>query len=495
MDSKLYLAACDLGASSGRVILGCYDGSRLTTQEVHRFENGYIEENGMPVWDILRIKEEVIKGLCKASEESGGRLSCFGIDTWGVDYGLISKEGKLLGNPRSYRHSADEDMIPVFEKIPFQEIYSGTGIAAQSYNTLFQLYRRKMEGDAALSKAESLLMTPDLIAYLLTGEKRTEYTIATTSMMLDPETRDWNRNLLNRLGLPTDILTEVEMPGTLRGRILAEISEQTGLGRIFCASVGSHDTASAVAAIPGRGDFAFLSSGTWSLLGIEKDTATFEESLRDAGISNEGTVQGGFRLLKNIIGMWLIQECRKKWKESGCFYTWDDITSIAEKEKPFRSVIDPDSSLFFNAPDILEAIREYCRRTSQPEPETPGQFARCIYESLALKYRLVLTYLEEVKGRKTDCINIVGGGINNVLLNQMSADATGHIVITGPVESAAAGNLLVQAMALGEVRDVTEIREIVRNSTETKTYEPRCSCAWDEAYGKLCNAIEIMKEK
>lgn len=485
MRSPLNLLAFDLGASNGRAILGRFDGSRIDLEELHRFENNYISLNRTIYWDVLDLFRQMKQGLQAFRKRGLHTLDCFGIDTWGVDYGLLDKNGHLLGNPRSYRASSDADMQPVFDRIPFSELFARTGIAAQSYNTLFQLYKRKLENDTALEHAETLLLLPDLLGYFFTGEKRTEYTIATTSMLLNAGRKDWDQTTIRELGLPETIFTEIDQPAVLRSRMLQEIAEECGLNRAVCAAVGSHDTASAVAAIPGSGSFAFCSSGTWSLFGTETDKPVLTDFVRDANFSNEGTIQGGFRPLKNIMGLWIIQECRRDWIKAGCSYSWDDLVVLATRAEPFRSIIDPDHPSFFAAGNMEQKIRRYCQATNQPIPETPAQIARCIYESLALKYRWALERLQEIKMSRIDQLNITGGGIQNRFLNQLAADATNRLVVTGPIEGAAIGNLLAQAMALGEIGSLSELREVVSRSEQVETWIPHHTEAWEDAYGKM----------
>ena len=493
MKSPLNLLAFDLGASNGRAILGRFDGERITMQELHRYENDYIPLNGVLYWDSMNIFHQMKLGLHAFKRGGFGDLDCFGVDTWGVDFGLLDKNGQLLGNPRSYRYAEDADMQPVFDRIPFEELFCRTGVAPYSYNTLFQLYKRKLQGDTALENADTLLMTPDLLGYFFTGEKRTEYTIASTSMLLDPAVKNWDWKTICELGLPEHIFTEIDRAGTLRGRLLPALAEECGLNQANFAAAGCHDTASAVAAIPGEGSFAFCSSGTWSLFGIETDAPVLTDAVRDADFTNEGTIQGGFRPLKNIMGLWLIQECRRDWIKEGKKYSWNEIVQMAEKEAPLRSIIDPDYPAFFSAGNMEKKIRDYCLETGQPVPETPGQVARCVYESLALKYRWALECLEGIKGETLTQLNIVGGGIQNKMLNQMAADAIDRPVVTGPIEGAAIGNLLAQAMALGEIGSLSELREVVRNSEPVETYEPNHTQVWEDAYGRLLACVEKMK--
>lgn len=479
------LLAFDLGASNGRAILGRLEGGRLTMEELHRFENNYIVRDGVSQWDLPYLLDQLKRGFAAFRDAGVGDLDCFGIDTWGVDYGLLDKNGRLLGNPRAYRCAVDGDMEAVWRTVDFPTQFRRTGIAALNFNTVYQLYRRKREGDRELAQAGTLLLLPDLLSYLLTGEARSEYTNVTTTMLYDPTTKDWDRETIRALGLPEHIFTEIDRAGQLRGRLRADLAKEIGINQAAFAAVGTHDTASAVAAIPGSGSFAFCSSGTWSLFGVETDRPILTDAVRRANFSNEGTIQGGFRPLKNIMGLWLIQECRRDWERQGRKYGWDEIVSAARDAEPFRSIIDPDDGEFFAGGDMVRKIQGFCRRTGQPVPETVGQIARCVYESLALKYRWAMERLEEIKGQPLEQLNIVGGGIQNRLLNQMAADSIDRPVVTGPVEGAAMGNLLAQAMALGEVKDVNELRRIVRNSEAVETYTPHHTAQWERAYQKL----------
>ena len=479
------LLAFDLGASNGRAILGQFDGEKITMTELHRFENNYVEMNGVFYWDLPYLYNQLKQGLLAFKQANVGELDCLGIDTWGVDYGLLDKNGHLLGNPRSYRYAVDEDMDETAKTVDFPTLFSRTGIANLSFNTIHQLNRRKNQGDVALEQADKLLLMPDLLGYFLTGEMKSEYTNVTTSMLYNPTTKDWDWESIRALGLPEHIFTEIDRAGQLRGKLRPELCEELGLNQANFAAVGTHDTASAVAAIPGSGSFAFCSSGTWSLFGVETDEPILSDSVRDANFSNEGTIQGGFRPLKNIMGLWLIQECRRDWIKAGTKYSWDEIVQEAKKAEPLKSIIDPDYGEFFAGGNMVAKIQEFCKKTGQPVPETVGEVARCIYESLALKYRWALERLEEIKGQKIDTLNIVGGGIQNKLLNQMVADSINRPVITGPVEGAAIGNLLAQAMALGDIKDLEQLRQVVRNSEAVASYEPNHTQAWEDAYQRM----------
>ncbi len=478
------LLAFDLGASNGRAVLGAFDGKRIALTEIHRFDNPMIEQNGLYYWDALGLYRQLKESFLKLRQE-GLEADCFGIDTWGVDFGLIDKNGALLGNPRCYRNGTEAGMAAVHGVIPQRELFSRTGIASMPFNTIYQLYARVKKSDPALVNAETLLFSPDLYGYFLTGERRTEYTIATTSMLYDGVNRRWDGQSMRALGIPERLFTDVDLAGTLRGSVRRAVAEELGINRVPFAAVGSHDTASAVAAIPGEGNFAFCSSGTWSLFGVETETPVLSDAVFEANFSNEGTVQGAFRLLKNIMGLWLVQECRRDWQKRGDFYSYDEIDEQAKQSPGLRSIIDTDDPSFYAAGGMQKKIQAFCKRTGQPIPETVGEVARCIYDSLALKYRFALEMLEGYRGGRIDRLNIVGGGTKNKLMNQLAADATGRTVVAGPVESACVGNLLMQAAALGELAGVEDARAVVRASFTTEIYESRRTQEWEDAYGRL----------
>ena len=483
---KRNLLAFDLGASNGRAILGQFDGEKITMTELHRFENNYIEMNGVYYWDTPYLYNQLKQGLLKFVQGGYGELDSFGIDTWGVDYGLLDKNGQLAGLPRSYRLGNQDDIDAVNEKIPAHVLYARTGIdTTLAFNTLYQLYRRKRENDPALTIADTLLLTPDLLGYFLTGAKGTEYTIATTTQLYNPTTKNWDWQTIEELGLPRHIFTKIDPTGIVRGHLRPEVCQEIGINPAAFVAVGSHDTASAVAAIPGKGSFAFCSSGTWSLFGAEMDSPDLSPAAADAHFSNEGTVQGSYRPLNTIIGMWIIQECRRDWLKNGIDISWDGVVTEAKKAKPLRSIINPDSPEFYDGGNMEKKIQDFCRRTNQPVPETIGQVARCVYESLALKYRHALEGLEKMKGQRIDSLNIVGGPINNKFLDQLIADSLDREVVTGPVEGAAIGNLLTQAMALGDIKDIDQLRQIVRNSEAVSVWTPNHTAQWEEAYQKL----------
>lgn len=481
----LDLLSFDLGASNGRAVLGQYDGKKLLLTELHRFGNEPVSQGGVLYWDAAGIYRHLKEGFSAYRRGGGAGLASFGIDSWGVDYGLLDQSGNLLENPRSYRNAQDGDMAAVWETVPREVLFSRTGIAAMNFNTLYQLYRRNINNDRHLARAEKLLLMPDLFGYLFTGELLSEYTNVTTTNLYNPSTRDWDWLTIGELGLPVHLFTPIDCAGHLRRRMLPSVAEELGMAPVPLAAVGSHDTASVVAAIPGSGNFAFCSSGTWSLFGVETDLPMITDAVYRANFSNEGTVQGKFQLLMNIMGLWLLQECRREWQASGRSLSWEDIVDAAEKEKPFRSVVDPDFPPFFSPGGMTEKIRKYCAATHQPTPETVGQIARCVYESLALKYRWALERLEEITGERVDSLNIAGGGSLNGFLCQLTADATGRLVTAGPAECACAGNALMQAAALGELSGVGEIREVVRRSFEVRDYTPNPTQACLDAYGRL----------
>jgi sugar (pentulose or hexulose) kinase len=362
-----------------------------------------------------------------------------------------------------------------------------------NFNTVYQLVRRVRSNDKTLKQAKTLLLMPDLLGYFFTGERKSEYTNVTTTNLYNVADGDWDFDVLSRLGIPERIFTGIDCAGTLRGRLRRTVAEELGVSRVPFVAVGSHDTASAVAAIPGEGSFAFCSSGTWSLFGVETDQPVKTDAVYEANFSNEGTVQGGFRLLKNIMGQWIMQECRREWARQGREYSWKEIDALTTKARPFSAVIDPDDAPFFSAGDMCGKIVRYCVRTGQTPPEAPGEFARCVYESLALKYRWALEWLEKMKGERIDTLNITGGGIGNTLLCQMTADVLGRRVVAGPAEGSAMGNALMQAVALGEIKDIAEARQVVRRSVEPVVYEPHHTQAWDDAYGRLLGYMERKK--
>ena len=485
----LNLLAFDLGASSGRAMLARFDGERIAMTELHRFENPMVERGGAHDWDVSYMLKQLKQGFVACNNATNGQIDCFGIDTWGVDFGLLDEAGALIENPRCYRDATDEEMLAAWQIVPKREIFARTGIAAMNFNTIYQLVRR-VRADGALSRTRTLLLIPDLLGYLLTGERMSEYTNVTTTNLYNVAQQNWDYELTRALGIPAEIFTPIDRAGALRGRLSKEVADELGISQVPFAAVGSHDTASADAAIPGEGSFAFCSCGTWSLFGIETEAPLLGELVYRANFSNEGTVQGGFRPLKNIMGQWIMQECRREWARKGMELSWKEIDALSAKAEPFAAIIDPDDAPFFSAGDMCAKIARFCEKTGQAPPRTPGGFARCVYESLALKYRWALECLERMKGGRIETLNITGGGIGNKLLCQMTADVLDRRVVAGPAEGSAMGNALLQAMALGKIKDIAEARYIVRCSVEPCVFEPKHTLAWEAAYARLLQYME-----
>lgn len=480
----LNLLAFDFGASSGRGILGKFDGNKLSLEEIHRFSNEPVQVMGHMHWDILRLFWDVKKALAKYKNNFDGDLTSIGIDTWGVDFGLLDKDGDLLGNPYHYRDDRTEGMMELaFSKMPKREIFDITGIAFQKFNTLFQLIAMAEYKPELLEKSKSLLFMPDLLAYFLTGEKSTEYTEASTGQLLDARARTWSSELINTMGLPMDIFTSIQEPGTIKGKISSSIDDMLGIGQIPLVSVATHDTGSAVVAVPAlEGEYAYLSSGTWSLMGLELDEPVINGMTFNFNYTNEGGINGKYRLLKNIMGLWIEQECKREWDRQGEVFSHNELEEMAMEAKAFKCFIDPDHDTFYSPGNMPQKIQEFCKSTGQYVPETKGEIIRCVFESLAMKYRWSIERLEEIRGRRLDVLHIVGGGSKNKLLNQLTSDAINRPVICGPTEATATGNLLVQAMAMGELSNLREIREIVARSFPREEYLPNNPSAWDAAY-------------
>ena len=483
----LNLLGFDFGASSGRAMLGTLAEGRIEIREIHRFSNDPVMLCGRFVWDVPRLVYEMKQALLKISHMDV-QVDAIGIDTWGVDYGMLDGRGRLLGLPVHYRDDRTIGMRDkVRQTVPDAELFARTGIAYNQFNTLYQLYAMKLEEDPILDMAQDMLFMPDLLAYFLTGRKGTEYTVASTSQMINPYTRDWDRELLEKLGLPTRMLGKVELPGGVRGTLLPEIARECGVAEIPVIAVGGHDTASAVAAVPAaEKDFAYISSGTWSLLGAEVAQPMCEESVMNANYTNEGGVDGSIRLLKNIMGLWIIQECKREWDRRSDAVGFGELVEMAMKAPEFKAMIDVDDDCFLAPGDMPARIQDYCRRAGQPVPEGRGEISRVIYESLALKYRWAIERLEEdMLHRPVKVLHIVGGGSKNVLLNRFTADAIRRPVVAGPGEGTVIGNLLMQAMALGAIEDMAQLRRVVEASFPTETYLPESDgSAWDQAYAR-----------
>ena len=484
--SKNYFLAFDLGASSGRAILGTLKNRHLKLTEIHRFKNQMIRIHGSYYWNIYSLFEELKTGLKKCISVHQIQPDSIGVDTWGVDYSLVSESGRLVDLPYAYRdHRTDNAMDEFFRILPKKETYLLSGIQFMQFNTLFQLFASGNEKHSRLHIAKSLLFTPDTLNYLFTGVKKNEYTIASTSQLLKPGKAEWEEKLLNAAGVTKNLVEELVLPGTIIGTILKEIQEDTGSKAIPCVAVASHDTASAIASVPAHGkNWAYLSSGTWSLLGIESHKPLVSEKTLDMNFTNEGGVDGTTRFLKNIMGMWLIQECKRIWDEEKVM-EWQEIIELCQETEHFKCLINPDDPVFLNPGNMPEAIQSYCFNTDQPVPATKGEIARCIYDSLVLKYKFTIEQIETVTGRKIERLHIIGGGAHNSMMNQLTADALGISVFAGPTEATAIGNLLIQARALGVVGTLDEIREIVKNSFELTEYQPNSKSDWNAVYEKF----------
>jgi rhamnulokinase len=484
------LLAFDLGAESGRAILGQLDDRRIQLQDIHRFTTGPTPVLGRLYWDVLRFFDEIQTGLRAAA--TYGDLGSVGIDTWGVDFGLLAGDGTLLDNPRNYRDPrTDGVMDRALEKVSRSDIFAATGLQFMPINTLWQLLAMREAGSPQLAAAEKFLMIPDLLHYFLSGEQAGEFTNATTTQFYDPQQLCWSQQLLDTFDLPNRILPEVVVPGTRLGSIRPTIAQVCGLGDVPVVVPATHDTGSAVAAVPARNkDFAYISSGTWSLMGAELAGPNLSATALRYNFTNEGGVGGTFRFLKNIMGLWLVQETRRTWQAEGRDRSYAELTDSARQASPFGALIDPDDARFMPPGDMAARIRALCSETGQTGPDTEGAVIRCILESLALKYRWVLERLEEILGRRLDPIHVVGGGIQNELLCQLTADATDRPVLAGPAEATAVGNLLVQALGLEWLGSIADLREVVRTSFEPRIYEPGPHREpWDSAYERFLRLL------
>ena len=507
MEQKKYFFAVDLGATSGRTIVGDITNGRLSQEEVTRFPNNLIEQGGHYYWDIHALYFEIIRGL-KEVARRGLQITSIGIDTWGVDFVFIGDDGAILRNPRAYRdpitfEAMDDYLEHVVSK---KEVYDITGIQFMNFNSIFQLYAMRREQNSALKNAAKILFIPDALSWMLTGEMVCEYTIASTSQLLDPRTKELDERLLQSLGLTRSMFGRMVQPGTVIGVLTEEVQRLTGLGAVPVVAVAGHDTGSAVAAVPAKDEnFVYLSSGTWSLMGIETKDAIISDLSYERNFTNEGGIEGTTRFLKNICGMWLYERCRQEWKTTPLSSPEGDshavLQSSAMTVEPFRSLINPDDPMFAAPSSMVEAIQQYCRDTNQPVPETPAEICRCIFDSLALRYRQVFQWLMEWKRTpptlpclgEEPCasepervfLHIIGGGSLNKYLNQFTANSTGATVLAGPQECTAIGNIMLQAKAAGLVSDIWQMRTIIADSIEMQRYEPEDKELWDEAYGKF----------
>jgi rhamnulokinase len=487
--SANYLAV-DLGAESGRVVLGRFDGERMTVEEVHRFPNVPVWVSGSLYWDALRIFQEVKTGLAKGGE--AGEISGVAVDSWGVDFALLDGQGELLSNPRHYRDPRTDGMMEqAFRLVPREEIYYKTGIQFIQINTLYQLLA--MRGSPLLDTADTLLLIPDLLNYWLTGEKVGEFTNATTTQLYDLHTGDWARDLAGDMQILGHVFPRIVQPATHLCPLLPGVVEETGLAEgTTVTAAASHDTASAVVAVPAEGeDFAYVSSGTWSLVGVETPGPVLTPEAMNSNFTNEGGFGGKTRFLKNVMGLWLLQECRRTWAREGRDYSYEELQRLAREAAPFGPLVDPDHPSFFSPGEMPSRIRKFCEATGQRPPEGPAEISRCVLESLALKYRLVVEQAEEITGQSVDVVHVVGGGVRNEFLCRLTADATRRPVRAEPAEATALGNLTVQAYARGDLASQEEIRAVVRSSVEVREYEPLGDeSGWQEALERLRAAAD-----
>lgn len=478
--------AFDLGAGSGRALLGRLDNSKMKVEEIHRFPNDPVKVGSRLQWDILRLYHEIKQGLVAAHLKEPF-LRSIGIDSWAVDFGLLGKDGELLGNPYHYRDRHTEGaMQRVLHRVSASDLFARTGIQFLSFNTIYQLTAIQEKQPDLLQRANRLLMIPDLLRYFLTGESYGEFTNATTTQLFNPVSGGWDLELISSLGIPGHMFPKVLQPGSLVGTLRSSVRGELDLPEIPVLTVAEHDTASAVAAVPAvDSDFAYLSCGTWSLMGTEVKAPVLSERARKLNFTNEGGVNQTYRLLKNIMGLWILQECKRDWERKGKRYSWPELMRLAMEAPSFLTLIDPDDEIFLPPDGMPERIQKYALQTSQPVPGTPGEMVRCILESLSLKYRMVLGMTEELSGRTFSGLHMVGGGIHNELLCQWTANAIGRPVWAGPAEGSALGNLAIQWIAAGEITDIKEARMLIRNTFGVKAYEPDQTDEWVEAYDRF----------
>ena len=495
MENKKYYFAVDLGATSGRTILGTLVGGKLEQEELSRFPNNLIETGGHFYWDIYALYLEMIKGL-QIVGKRGIDLSSIGIDTWGVDFVFIGDDDAILRNPMAYRdpHTFGAMEEYLSHVVPQREVYDITGIQFMNFNSLFQLYAMRKANNSAMQHCKKVLFMPDALSWMLTGEAVCEYTIASTSQMLDPRTGDLSEKLIESVGMKRSQFGRMVQPGTQIGVLTEEVQKMTGLGAVPVIAVAGHDTGSAVAAVPAKDKhFAYLSSGTWSLMGIETQDAIISDRSYELNFTNEGGIEGTTRFLKNICGMWLYERCRKEWPEEVRQLSHPELQGSAMQVEAFRSIINPDDKAFANPPSMIEAIQQYCRETKQAVPETPAEICRCIFDSLALRYRQVFGWLKEFADFNLTVLHVIGGGSLNKYLTQFTADACGVEVLAGPQECTAIGNMMLQAKASGDVSDIWAMRQIIANSVEMVPYHPAGDkAAWDKAYEKY---LKITNQK
>ncbi|MGA2175133.1 MAG: rhamnulokinase family protein [Verrucomicrobiota bacterium] len=476
MKQRVYLGI-DLGAESGRVIAGLWNGKTIKLEEVHRFPNSPVPLAESLRWDVMRLWAEIQNGLALAAKKYGKSIVSVGADTWGVDFVLLNKQDEILGQPYNYRDARTRGGLErAFKKVPRAEIFAETGLQFMELNSLYQLLAWQQHSPALLEAADCLLFMPDFFHWCLCGSRVAEFTIASTSQFMHPLKRNWSLAMLKKFGLPTHFLPKIVTPGTQLGPIRKSLAERTGLSGVKVVAPPTHDTASAVAGVPtantGRANWAYISSGSWSLMGVEVQNAALGARALELNMTNEGGLDGTYRLLKNIMGLWLVQQCKRSFDARGGKYDYAQLARMAAKAPARRSIVNPDDARFLNPKDMPKAMQDFCRETKQPAPRTEGELVRCAYESLALKYREVLGWLEELGGERIGVIHIVGGGSQSKILNQFAADACQRPVVAGPVEATALGNLLVQVRASGEINSLSEIREVARKSSRVTRYEP-----------------------
>jgi Sugar (pentulose and hexulose) kinases len=484
MKNKSFLAF-DLGATSGRSILGTLENGRLQMKELTRFPNQMLKIGNHFHWNIYSLFEH-FKAALAAVKEEGVQISSIGIDTWGVDFALIAKDGTILGAPYAYRDPHTQGMPEkFFEIVPRDKVYGLTGIQVMNFNSLYQLFALKQNNSSLLEAASEILFMPDALSYMLTGKKVVEYTIASTSQILNPKTKQFETQLLEAAGVSPSILGEIVMPGHVIGTLTDDLAEESELGKVSVIAVAGHDTGSAVAAVPAENEnFAYLSSGTWSLMGIEVKDAIINDETFALNFTNEGGIEGTTRFLKNITGMWLLEQCLKEWKKEGISYEYEKLVKMAESAPAFQSLIDPDHASFANPVCMTKAITEYCAATGQPAPSNHAEFVRCIFESLSLKYKYVLGKIKGLAPFPIEKLHVIGGGSKNPLLNQWTANALGIPVVAGPSEATAIGNIMIQAKAAGCVDSHAEMRRIIRESVHLEEFVPENNEVWEAAYQK-----------
>ncbi|MFZ1289409.1 MAG: rhamnulokinase family protein [Melioribacteraceae bacterium] len=483
--------AIDFGAESGRAIVGILENNKIQLEEVHRFPNRPVNIHGSIHWNIQNLFEELKTGIVKAIQKGHSDIKSIAVDTWGVDFGFVTKDNQLLGSPFAYRDSRTNGILEkAFKLLPKSEIYNLTGIQFMQINSAFQLLSMVKSKSEILKFADKLLFMPDLFNFLLTGIKKSEYTISSTSQLLNAKSKNWENKIFNGLKIPKKIMCEIVPPGTKIGKLHSSICNSTGLKNVEVIAVGSHDTASAVAAVPNlKNNWAFISSGTWSLIGIETEKPIINNKSFEYNFTNEGGVGGKIRFLRNVMGMWIIQQIKKEWELEGKIYSYTQINKMAEKAAPFRCFIDVDSQEFLNPQSMISAINNYCKDTNQNIPKTKAEYIRSVLESLAFKYRVIIESINSISKNTIEVINIVGGGSQNELLNQFTADCTGLKVVAGPVEATAFGNILVQAIANNVIKDISSGRKIISKSVELKEFIPTNIKRWENSFQKVKNIL------